>query len=468
MFSIKGSTKEGLKGLNVTVMGLGLNGGGLESALFLSRAGARVTVTDLRDEKILAPSMERLKGCAVTYVLGRHEESDFADTDLVIKNPGVPQDSPFLKLAREKRVPIETDLSLFLHFIKNPVIAVTGSKGKSTTASAIYFCLRDHDPTARIGGNITVSPLSFIDEIAPGAPLVLELSSWQLADLAGKGVLKPKVSLITNLLPDHMNRYGGMEDYLEDKKQIFADQGPEDYSLFNGDDPWLKGLPAQSRARSLLFKAAPQAPGFAGAYLQDGKGYASLDGRTELILDKMELQGEFNRLNLLAAGLALYAFGMDPAKIRGTLARFKGIEHRLEKFLTNNGITYYNDSAATIPQATVWALKSLREPVSLITGGTDKNIDFEPFLEAASIPKAIYLLAGTGTDKLRPILERAGVRYKGPYTELEPAVRDAMSGAQPGSAVLLSPGCASFGMFLNEFDRGNKFKQAVLKLVETV
>ena len=174
-------------GLRVTVMGLGVHGGGLASALFFARRGAEVTVTDLRGPDALAPSIERLAGLPVRYVLGRHDVADFESADLVIKNPAVPTGSPFLAAARDRAVPVETDVSVFLSLARCPVIAVTGTKGKSTTASAIHHGLLRASPRARLGGNITVSPLEFLDDLAPTDPVVLELSSWQLGDLGGPG-----------------------------------------------------------------------------------------------------------------------------------------------------------------------------------------------------------------------------------------------------------------------------------------
>lgn len=450
--------------MKVTIMGLGLHGGGLESALFFARSGSRVTVTDLRSENELKPSLESLREYDIVYVLGRHLEENFTNAEIIIKNPGVPKNSPYLELARKNGIPIETDLSVFLSLADNPVIAVTGSKGKSTTASAIHYCLNRIDSRVRIGGNITVSPLSFLKELETGVPVVLELSSWQLSDMEGKGILKPRVSLITNLLPDHMNRYRDMEEYLHDKKLIYQDQDQSDYSLFNRDDPYLRDLHRQSRAKSLFFSSRKQAAGYAGAYLDNGKGYVTDNDKNHLILDTVRLQGDFNRLNLLAAGLALYAYGVKAETISAHLSRFSGIEHRLEHFLTHNGIKYYNDSAATIPQATAGALKSFTEPVYLIAGGTDKNIDFTPLEEVASIPERLYLLAGTATDKIIPLLKRARIPFKGPYDDLTTAVREAMHEATAGSVILLSPGCASFGMFANEFDRGRRFKKTVTEL----
>jgi UDP-N-acetylmuramoylalanine--D-glutamate ligase len=448
----------------VTVMGLGLHGGGLASALFFARRGAAVTVTDLKSEAELRASVEQLAAYPVRRVLGRHDPADFTDADLVIKNPGVGLDSPFLAAARRAGVRIETDVSVFLLLCDNPVLAVTGSKGKSTTASAIHWGLLAASSGARLGGNITVSPLTFLDELEPGAPVVLELSSWQLADLAGCERFKPRVSLITNILPDHLNRYQGMDDYVADKKIIYARQDETDSSIFNLDDPYTEQFRAESRARKLYFSRRPLPAGIEGGWLEGEAARLRLGGRESNALDRpLLLPGEHNRLNLLAAAVALRAWGMGPAAITERLAAFSGLEHRLEFVAEKNGVRYYNDSAATIPHAVREAVRALSGGIVLLTGGADKNIDFAPLADVARTPRAIVLLDGSATKKIAALLDSLGVPYHGPFPALEPAVKAAEAAAAPGDAVLFSPGCASFGLFLNEFDRGRQFKKIVLE-----
>ena len=433
-------------------MGLGIHGGGLASARFFARRGARVTVTDLRPARILEPAMEQLREFPVRYVLERHDEDDFANADLVIKNPAVAPASPFLRKARERGVPIETDLSVFFSIARNPIIAVTGSKGKSTTAT---------------------------DELSADAPVVLELSSWQLGDLKGKGVLKPSVSAFTVILPDHMDKYAGMADYIADKKVIFEEQSPDQDAVFNLDDPLQKGFPNETRARSFFYSSRELPSGLCGAWQAGDEGMARIapGGDAEEILGAALLPGAHNRQNLLCAGLVLLLSGVPARSIRESLAAFPGVEHRLELFLTWKGIRFYNDSAATIPHATVEAVRALTGAVVLITGGTDKNIDFAPLADAVRVPRAIVLLSGTGTEKIRPLLGAAHVAADGPFDNLRDAVAQAVaravelaSGRRPdaptaeGVSILFSPGCTSFGMFLNEFDRGRKFKETVSAL----
>jgi UDP-N-acetylmuramoylalanine--D-glutamate ligase len=309
-------------------MGLGLNGGGLESARFFARNGAEVTVTDLRGEDVLAPSLKELEGFPIRYVLGKHEFADFENAGIVIKNPAVRPDSPYLAKARR----VETDMSVFLSLCPGPVLAVTGSKGKSSTASALHFGLLAAYPGARIGGNITTSPLSFLDGLGPKDPVVLELSSWQLGDIRGKGLLKPRIAIITNILPDHMDRYDGMEPYVADKKVIYEGQDKTCYTLYLYGDEWGKVFAKETPGSPYAFSPRPLPKGFPGAWLENGEGFIRTETtETFRILPReIPLAGEHQKINLLAAGLGLCLFGMDAGLARERLARFPGIEHRLE------------------------------------------------------------------------------------------------------------------------------------------
>lgn len=462
-------------GMRVTVMGLGVHGGGLASARFFARRGAEVTVTDLRGPEALAASIAALEGLPVRFVLGRHETSDFASADLVIKNPAVRPDSPFLAAARGRGVPVETDISVFLSLSRSPLIAVTGTKGKSTTASAIHHGLRRVARGARLGGNITVSPLEFLDDLAPTDPVVLELSSWQLGDLAGRGVLRPLVSVLTVLLPDHLDRYPDLAAYLEDKKAVVREQEPGQRAVFNRDDPRQEGFPTETRAAPFWYSASPLPDGLRGAWLdgEEGRLRTGPGDEVRTVLVGSRLAGGHNRMNLLAAALALSLYGVKAAVVARALAEFRGLEHRLELFHEAGGIRFYDDSAATMPHAAAAALASLAAPVVLIAGGTDKGLDYAPLAAAARRAAAVVLLAGTATDKLRPLLRADGTAAEGPFDDLDAAVRRAIELAgrlrdgQPAGrpvSVALSPGCASFGMFRDEFERGRRFKEAARRL----
>jgi len=477
--------------MKVLIMGLGLHGGGLESARYLLRQGAELTVTDLRDEKVLAAPIEQLEasrsglpGNAVRYVLGRHEIDDFKNADMVIKNPGVRPDSPYLKAAKR----IETDIGLFVAAISSGVrlIAVTGSKGKSSVSSCAHWALKEAGKRSYLGGNITVSPLTFLDGLQDGDTVVLELSSWQLGDLRGRtredgsALLKPKAAVLTAIMPDHLDRYGAMDAYVGDKRVIYQGQDKSDITVA-GSDNWGKSFLSESRARPLVYSSAPLPQNVSGGWIDagSGKGFARLynwgteggaesqsGNIVEIVPERLIVVGSHQKQNLLAAGLALYGLGLKPEQIRKGLASFPGVEHRLELFLESGGIAFYNDSAATIPEAAAAAVEALGNDgrLVLVTGGTDKNLDFSPLAKAAGKAKAVILLAGTGSDKLRELLNGAGISCLGPFDTLDNAVNKALELAAPGDRVCLSPGCASFGMFLNEFDRGRKWKETVKKL----
>ncbi|MDR0495396.1 MAG: UDP-N-acetylmuramoyl-L-alanine--D-glutamate ligase [Treponema sp.] len=476
--------------MKVLIMGLGLHGGGLESARYLLKRGADLTVTDLRDEKTLAPSIGQLDAACkgetpsrIRYVLGRHETGDFAKADMVVKNPGVRPDSPFLQAARR----VETDISLFLtavgsgEFPSVRIIAVTGSKGKSSAASALHWVLSHSlkNGKAYLGGNITVSPLAFVDDMREDDHVVLELSSWQLGDLRGRlradgrPLLKPKSAVLTAIMPDHLDRYDSMEAYVADKRVIYQGQDSGDCTVA-GDDEWGRGFLAESKACPLLYANAPLPEGVSGGWVEDpaGPGYARLYGpnadgrRFELVPAELLVPGRHQKINLLAASLALPGLGLPPEIIRDSLGTFPGVEHRLERFHQSGGISFYNDSAATVPEAAAAAVEALGGDGRLIivTGGADKNLDFSPLVKAAAQVKAIVLLAGSGSDKLCSLFTIAGICYYGPFDQLDKAAAAALGAAVSGDCVVLSPGCASFGMFLNEFDRGRKWKEELMKI----
>ncbi len=455
---------DGISGLKVTVMGLGLHGGGTASARFFAEHGAVVTVTDMKTEKELAPSIQALSDYpGIKFVLGEHRKEDFANTDLVIKNPGVKlEENPFLELASS----IETDISVFLRLSRAEIIAVTGSKGKSSTASAIYFGLKHAGKKAFLGGNITVSPLSFLTETGADSTVVLELSSWQLADLRGRGILKPKCAVITPVMPDHQNWYGSMEAYVADKKLIYADMPESSRLICNFDDGWGRIFAKETRAAVNWYSANPfpaESEIKNGAWLEKDGGFLIQDGNISRILpEETKVPGKHMKMNLLNAGQVLSVCGVKSGVIMEAAEAFPGIAHRLEFFHEENGVKWFNDSAATIPEAAAGAVYAFENPVILLCGGTDKNLDFSPIAEAAGKTKKLLLLEGSGTRKLRELLEAGDIKYEGPYPDIKSLVSAARNSAAPGDSVVFSPGCASFELFKNEFDRGNKFKNEVL------
>ena len=465
-----------IKDKKVTIMGLGLNGGGEACVRFFSRYGAFITVTDKKTEEELVPTLISLKQDSaidfsrIKLVLGKHELSDFQNADCVIKNPGVKFDgNEYLAAAKS----IESDISLFLSFTKAPVIAVSGSKGKSSTVSAIHYGLCQAGFKAFLGGNITVSPLTFVEQTDETTPVVLELSSWQLADLRGRGVLKPKISVLTKIVPDHQNWYGGMEPYVADKKLIYADQTPDCFTLCNADDGWGKVFAAETKAKVVWYGENSDMP--------------------VRVTDAI-VPGVHMKQNLTNAAIVMMLMGVEPETAKKILASYPGIEHRLEYFYSwelpcelatgessANQVSgehqaaaptefrFYNDTTATVPDAAAAALEAFGEKPVLFAGGNDKNLDFTPFAAAADKAAAIYLLEGKGTDRMIPLLNERGISFSGPFSSLEALItafkNDVFAGkivaGNPTVNVVFSPGATSFGMFTNEFDRGRKFKKIV-------
>ena len=457
-----------IAGLRVTVMGLGLNGGGVASAKFLAAHGAKVTVTDTKSAADLAVSVDALAGFDIRFVLGRHDEADFSDADMVLKNPAVRPDNPFLALAHS----VESDMSLFLRFCPARIAAVTGSKGKSTTASALAWMLGSSGIKAYLGGNITVSPLGFLEVLGDNDVVVLELSSWQLGDLKGRGLLKPHTGVITRIVPDHLDRYGTMEAYVADKRLLYADQDSSCWTVCDLDDPYGRSFAQETKARVLAYTNSLPAGSYgieipvAGQPSSGAACVARLPGidAVELVPPDLSIPGAHARRNIASAALAAWSLGAPPHAIRKAAGTFAGIEHRLEHVRDRRGVRWFNDSAATVPEAVCAAVEAFEGPLVLITGGTDKKLEFETARNAYLRCTALVLLAGSGTEKIRAILEKDSLPYHGPYSSITEAVDKAATIAGPGSTVVLSPGCTSFGMFKNEFDRGRSYKAAVAAL----
>jgi len=494
-------TLQDIKGKNIVVMGLGLNGGGEACVRFFLKHGANVLATDMKTAEQLAPTIKKLSDdpeidtSRLSYRLGEHRIEDFQNADCVIKNPGVKiEGNKYLAAAKN----IETDISIFLHFTKSPIIAVTGSKGKSSTVSAINYGLNKAGFTAYLGGNITVSPLTFLEKTTEKTPVVLELSSWQLADLRGRKALKPKICIITKIVPDHQNWYHAMEPYVADKRLIYADQTSSDYSIFDfeGDEPgtgpecggsWGDFFAKETKGTVLRYANSELPKVFFGVYQtkdEDGTfcGRVILPGmkQPETILKNLIVPGEHMKINALNAALVLYLMGVSSTQCVKIMGEWPGIDHRLQffhEYKNNSGgsFRFYNDSCATVPEAASAASQSFGKPVYLLTGGTDKGLELTPLADTLTgknkneLPvKSLYLLKGSATDKLLPALNSAKVKYNGPFNSLQEMLNTLKSeienSTQKEQVVVFSPGATSFGMFANEFDRGNKFMQSVKEL----
>lgn len=452
-----------LRDRRVLVMGLGLHGGGVATTNWLLRQGAKVAVTDLRKRQVLLPSIKKIRGDGrVVFILGRHRIRDFRDAQLVVANPDVPASSPYLAAARQQGIPIENEASIFFSRVPCPVIGVTGSKGKSTTTTLLYLMLRADDRRTVMAGNIATSAmLDVLDRLTNRSRVILELSSWQLEGL--DAVRKsPSLALVTNVLDDHLNRYASRRAYAAAKARIWKWQQPDDAVILNRDNPITRSWRKRPASRVLWFSLHPFADAD-GAFLRKGSLVVRLHGRERIIAhrDDSVLQGNHNLQNVLAAVLAASVLHVQPGTIRRVLQGFRGLASRFELVRTVRGIHFINDTTATAPVAAIAALRSCQLPVVLIAGGADKHLPYDEF--AAMIrkrTKALVLLPGSATERLKTLLRP----YRKPMVEVSSmgeAVRVARHFAKEGDAVLLSPGAASFGLFLHEFDRGKQFLRAL-------
>ncbi|MBI5252314.1 MAG: UDP-N-acetylmuramoyl-L-alanine--D-glutamate ligase [Desulfomonile tiedjei] len=434
-------------GKKITIMGLGLLGRGLNDTLFLIRCGARVTVTDLKDAEQLAPSVERLKGLPVTLRLGEHLEQDFIDADMILRNADVPRSSKYLKIAVDHGIPVEMDESLFCKFFQGKIVGITGTRGKTTTTMLAHKILSARGRKVFLAGNILgQATLPLLGEAQREDIVVLELSSWQLQGFH-EARLSPAASVFTNIFPDHLNRYSGMEEYINDKKAVYAYQSHGDFCVFNGEQPETAALAKEAPAGARFFRVA------------DVPGDWSI-----------RLPGAHNRQNVAAALSLTRNLGVPTGLIRKTVEEFRSVEHRLQWLGEKDGIGFINDSTSTTPVAGCAALNSVdAKRILLIAGGSDKKLDLRPFAsEAAAKAHKIALLNGNATETLLDGIAAAGGEGKvlGPFDNLASAVESLHGEARSGDVILLSPGCASFGMFKNEYHRGETFIGIVREILE--
>ncbi len=455
----------------IIVMGLGIHGGGLGVARFLAHHGAQVTVTDLRKAELLAPSLQALEGLPIRYVLGEHREDDFRNADMVVRNPGVPASSPFLQIARAAGVAIEMEMSLFFRLCPGPIFGITGTKGKTTSTMLTAAMLTQRYADTVIAGNLRISALEALPRISARTPVVLELSSFALEGL-GEAQLSPTYAAVTNISADHLDRYPSMQAYTNAKAHIWRYQREDALLLLPADDALLLHMAEHAPAQRCYFGATlPAMDRQAARVGWQGQELLYQHDMQKQVLCKLEdvrLRGSHNLANIaLAAGLA-HAGGVPAEQIRAAVQDFQGVPYRQEFVRELDGVQYVNDTAATAPEAAIAALKSFSQPIVLIAGGANKQLPFEGLAQAINThASAVVLLDGTATPLLMQELQ-AGAGHKvpvyGPYLGLDSAVQQAREIARPGDVILLSPGCASFGMFRNEFHRGDEFRRIVESL----
>lgn len=450
----------------VLVLGLGLHGGAVAVVKWLSRHGARVTVSDLKSRTELAPSLRALRGWPITFRLGAQPSPKLLSRcDIIIQNPAVPRTLPFLKLARQRGVLIENEASLFLRLCPSPlVVGVTGSKGKSTTTALLGAIMKRWNNRTVVAGNIRDTVMfGVLDKVTAHTPVVLELSSWHL-ELVGEHKLRVPVAAVTNVTQEHLNRYSSFKSYAAAKAQIFKYQKKSDTVILNYDNAVTRQFARQAQSRVVWFsgsRAVPSGVGVAGKYY-----YWYYRGTRQRLFSAgaVGIPGEHNIANVAAAVATAYVVGVPSSTIHTAVKQFRGLKDRLELVRRWHGVDFYNDTTATAPAAVQAALRAFAgKSVYLIAGGTDKNLDYnEMARDIRQHAKLVIALPGTATVKLIKALGTYK-RWQAAGTMVA-AVRVAASSAKRGSVVLLSPGAASFGLFRHEFDRGQAFRRAVMAL----
>lgn len=437
------------KDRRVLILGLGQfpQGSGVSAALLFAKLGAKVTVTDLKNAKDLGDNVRRLKKFKnVRFVLGRHDLKDVRDSEFIVPNQRVRQNAPEIKLACKLGVPTQTEIALFLNRCPATVIGVTGTRGKSTTTALIAYILKQGKRRVWLGGNILVSPLTFLSKIKKNDIVVLELSSFQTESLADARPVD--IAVITNIKRDHLNAYADMGEYAEAKAQIFRNQTPKQTVILNADDAYGREWMKEAPSKVLSFGSKNKLP---------------------IKSSELFLIGEHNIQNAIAASLAAKVAGASAAQIKQGLKTFKPLPNRLETIRVWRNIRFVNDTTATTPDGTIAAIEALQSGhhhLWLIAGGADKELRYLDFAEiiAKHHPRVhLLLLPGDASEKMKKSL--GGFReHVHPVKDLREAVELARRSAIPGDAVVLSPGAASFNQFKNEFERGEMFVELVKNL----
>ena len=455
-------------GRTVLVMGLGRFGGGVDAVRFAAKAGARVVVTDQATREKLQDSIEQLSDLPdIEYHLGRHDAEDFATAEVVIANPAVRPDNEFLQIARRNGRTVTSQIGLFFEACPAPIIGITGANGKSTTTTLTAHLLDKARPQSSghaygkvwLSGNIGDRPLlTILDQIHPRDLVVLEISSFQVEQLADVRRV-PSVSLLTNLTPNHLDRYGTFEAYCAAKEGLFKlqtrDENAPAVSIFNAEDEiacsWFKKYRRQRGRTCLKFCA---------------------DDVSEELRAAYALPGRANQSNLAAARAIARCFGISDSAIESCLPDFKALPHRLERIGTTNGVRWYNDSKATTPEGTMVALSAFECPKVLIAGGYDKHTPFDTLGKRIAAGTKAAILIGQTARQIADAIEagsqdgrRIPVHFAASLAE---AVELANRIAVPGDVVLLSPACASYDMFENYEQRGHLFAELVKRLGGTL
>ena len=445
-----------LENKNVLVAGIARTG--IAASNLLARNKARVMAVDDKREEDLKENLAKLDK-RVRVQTGRIQGEDITDFDLIIVSPGIDMRNPLLKKAVEKGIPVWSEIELASRFIKKPIIAITGTNGKTTSTSMIGNILQNSGEKIYVGGNIGFPLSNIADQASQYSFIVLEVSSFQLEWI---DQFKPFISAILNITEDHLDRHLNFNEYVSLKKRMFRNQKEKDYLILNKDDPVTACIEPENKVQKLLFSRIREVED--GAFLRKDNIIIRLHGKEKVIgpVSKMKVKGIHNVENGLASALLGALCKVKAETVMDSLSRFTGIDHRMEFVREINGVRFINDSKGTNTGATMKSIESFDCPIILIAGGKDKGGNYGPLAELISKKVKFSILIGESKMKIRSALKNSN-NIENAAT-LEDAVNKAFAKANAGDVVLLSPSCASFDMFKDYEDRGNIFKKAVLKL----
>jgi len=452
---------------NKSILVIGLGKTGVAVARFLQNRGATVVATDMAAESELGSQVAELRKLGIRMELGRHAAETFTKADLIVISPGVPHTLEALTRAQAQGIPVIGEIELASNFIREPIVAVTGTNGKTTTTELLGQMLVSSSLRVFVGGNIGTPLIDYVDRAEKADVIVAEISSFQLDTVA---TFRPKVGVLLNITEDHLDRYPNFKAYAESKIRLFSNQRTDDLAILNGADALIRGYTPEIRSRKLYF--SKHAKNEAGATIDGDRIVFHMDDRWRsdpkfqipqtLNLSNFRLKGRHNLENACAASLAALAADGRQQGIQAALDQFHGLAHRLEWVGTIDGVAYFNDSKATNVDAVVRALEWFRQPVVLIMGGLDKGSNFSTLREAIRPYTKKLIVMGAAANRIKSALENVTSTLSA--SSMADAVRQACRAAVPGDVVLLSPGCASFDMYANYAQRGDDFRTTVANL----
>jgi UDP-N-acetylmuramoylalanine--D-glutamate ligase len=445
-----------VNGKKILVVGLGRSG--VAAAEFLRARGARVTANDAQAEEKLTAAAH-LRGQGIGVVAGAHPRELFENADLIVASPGVPLSIEPFGHARAAGVPVISEVELAARFLRGRLIGITGTNGKTTTTTLIYELLRRAGLSAQVGGNIGTPLVSLVEGSRDDGFTVIEMSSFQLEAVE---TMRLFAAVVTNITPDHLDRYASFDDYAEAKANIFRNQTPEDLAVLNYDDARVRGMRGRTEAHVVYFSRERELD--EGIFLR-GEDVVSRSGGKERVLitrGEIGIRGAHNLENVMAALAVGLACGAPPDSMRQTIREFRGVEHRLEFVAEVDGVKFYNDSKATNVDSAIKSLEAFERGVVVILGGKDKGSDYAPLAPLVRERCEHVILIGAAADKIAAALPNTKPLHHA--ATMPDAVKLGRELARMGGTVLLAPACASFDMFENYEHRGRVFKEAVRAL----